>query len=131
MKIAIPVKDESLVFFGNAGHTPKFTIFDMNGAGMFRSFKLENIINNPRTDLEHEHEEDEHHQCSHGHDDAEHVAQHVKMGVALQDCDYLVVSRACKNTVNSMKQYDIKVMKYNGSRLKGDEILRELSGKFI
>jgi len=26
MKIAIPVKDESLSFVGNAGHTPKFAI---------------------------------------------------------------------------------------------------------
>lgn len=130
MKIAIPVKDDSLVFFGNAGHTPKFAIFEMNGAGMFRSFKLESIIDNPRTDLDHEHEDDDH-QCSHGDEDAEHVAQHVKMGTALKDCDYLVVNRACKNTVNSMKQYDIQITKYNGDKSKGDEILKELSSKFI
>jgi predicted Fe-Mo cluster-binding NifX family protein len=131
MKIAIPVKDEALTFFGNAGHTPSFAIFELHGAGMFRSFKLEEIRNNPRTDLEDHEEEDEHHSCSHGSDDAEHVAQHFKMGEVLEDCDYLVVKRACKNTANAMKNYGVKIVKYDGTSPKSDAILRELSAKFI
>ena len=130
MKIAIPVKDESLTFFGNAGHTPAFAIFEMSGAGMFRSFKLNVIRNNPRNDIDHEHE-DENHQCDHKHDDAEHIAQHFKMGEVLEDCDYIVVSRACKNTVNAMKNYGVKIVKYDGTTSKGDAILKELSSKFI
>ncbi|HHD75115.1 MAG TPA: hypothetical protein ENL00_04785, partial [Nitratifractor sp.] len=79
MKIAIPVKDESLTFFGNAGHTPKFAVYEMIGGGMFRSFKLENVVDNPRDDLDHEHEDEEHH-CEHDHNDAAHIAEHNKMG---------------------------------------------------
>lgn len=130
MKIAIPVKDETLTFFGNAGHTPKFAIFDMNGSGMFRSFKLSEVRNNPRTDIDHDHA-DEDHECSHGHDDAEHIAQHDKMGVVLEDCNYIVVSRACKNTVNTMKNHGVSVLKYNGESSKSDAILRELSAQFV
>ena len=40
MKIAIPVKDENLTFFSNAGHTPKFAVYELSGTGMFKSFKL-------------------------------------------------------------------------------------------
>jgi len=128
MKIAIPVKDETLTFFGNAGHTPKFAIYEMNGSGMFKSFKLDEIRDNPRNDLDHEHDDD--HECGHSHDDAEHIAQHDKMGRVLEDCSYIVVSRACKNTVNSMKNNGVNVVKYNGSAPKTDAILRELSPKF-
>lgn len=129
MKIAVPVKDESLTFFGNAGHTPSFAVYEMNGSGMFRSFSLEALRANPRTDLDHDHD-DEDHQCGHGHDDAEHIAQHDKMGHVLEDCDYIVVSRACKNTANTMKNNGVSVMKYSGDALKSDLILRELSSRF-
>jgi predicted Fe-Mo cluster-binding NifX family protein len=130
MKIAIPVKDESLQFFGNAGHTPSFAIYEMNGSGMFRSFKLQEVRNNPRSDLDHDHAE-EGHECSHGHDDAEHIAQHNKMGVVLEDCNYIVVKRACKNTVNAMKANGISVVKYGGEAPQSEAILRELASKFI
>ncbi|WP_345993928.1 hypothetical protein [Sulfurimonas sp. HSL-1716] len=130
MKIAIGVKDDSLIFFGNAGHTPAFAVFDMTGGGMFRSFKLEEIRENPRTDLD-EHDHDEDHHCDHADDDAEHVAQHFKMGKVLEDCDYIVVKRACKNTANAMKSYGVKIVKYEGSSQKADAILKELSGKFV
>lgn len=130
MKIAIPVKDEHLNFFGNAGHTPKFAIYEMNGGGMFRSFKLSEVIENPRTDLDHDHD-DEDHQCSHDDADEEHIAQHDRMGLALEECNYLVVNRACKNTVNSMKAHGINVVKYNAAAVKADDILKELSASFV
>lgn len=130
MKIAIPVKDESLTFFGNAGHTPKFAIFEMSGSGMFKSFKLDEVRDNPRSDIDHEHA-DEDHECSHDHDDAEHIAQHDKMGHVLEDCSYLVARRACKNTVNSMKNHGVSVVKYNGESPKSDAILREVSAQLV
>ncbi|MCH9740486.1 MAG: hypothetical protein K0U38_06560 [Epsilonproteobacteria bacterium] len=129
MKIAIPVKDESLTFVGNAGHTPKFAIYDMVGTGMFRSFKLNLVIDNPRSDLDHEHDEDDH-QCSHGHDDAEHIAEHNKMGVALKDCDYVVVKKACKNTARTMNANGISIVKYAGTAAKSDAILKEMAINF-
>lgn len=129
MTIAIPVKDESLTFFGNAGHTPLFAIYEMSGGGMFQSFKFVELRKNPRTDLDHEHAEEDH-ECSHGHDDEEHIAEHNKMGTVLEDCSYIVVKRACKNTVNSMKAVGVNVVKYAGEAAKTDVILRETASKF-
>ncbi|MFA6196247.1 MAG: hypothetical protein WC656_06360 [Sulfurimonas sp.] len=130
MTIAIPVKDENLAFFSNAGHTPKFAIFTMTGAGMFKSFKLESIKNNPRSDLDHDHAEEEH-ECTHGADDAEHIAQHNKMGVALDGCDYIVVKKACKNTANAFTSHGVKILKYSGESSKAEAVLREVSSLFI
>ena len=130
MKIAIPVKDESLQFFGNAGHSPKFAIYEMNGSGMFRSFTLQELRANPRVDIDHKHA-DEDHECNHSHDDEAHIAEHNKMGVALEDCNYLVVRRACKNTVNAMKSNGINVVKYGGESAQSEAVLRELAIKFI
>ena len=130
MKIAIPVKDESLTFVGNAGHTPKFAIYDMVGTGMFRSFKLNLVIDNPRSDLDHEHDEGGDHHCNHNDNDAEHIAEHNKMGVALKDCDYVVVKKACKNTARTMNSNGISIVKYNGTAAKSDVILKEMTGSF-
>ncbi len=130
MKIAIPVKDETLTFFPNAGHTPKFAIFTMSGSGMFRSFNLEEIKNNPRNDIDHTNPEEEH-DCDHDHDDADHIEQHNKMGRVLTNCDYIVVKKACKNTANSFTSQGIKLIKYNGESFESDAILREVSAKFI
>ena len=129
IKIAIPVKDENLTFFSNAGHTPKFAIFDLKGTGMFKSFTLSQIINNPRSDIDHEHAEEDH-ACDHAHDDEEHIAQHNKMGVALKDCNYIVVKKACKNTANSFTSQGIKLVKYNGEALDVNTILKETSISF-
>lgn len=129
MKIAIPVKDETLTFVGNAGHTPKFAIYDMLGSGMFRSFTFNQVIDNPRTDLDHEHGDGEH-QCNHDHNDADHIAQHNKMGVALNECDYVVAKKACKNTAKAMNANGISVVKYNGTATKSDEILKEVANSF-
>jgi predicted Fe-Mo cluster-binding NifX family protein len=129
MKIAIPVKDENLTFFSNAGHTPKFAIYELTGTGMFRSFKLNSIINNPRSDIDHDHAEEDH-ECNHGHDDEEHIAQHNKMGVALKECNYIVVRKACKNTANSFTSQGIKLVKYNGESLEVSAILKETSSSF-
>lgn len=129
MKIAIPVKDENLTFFSNAGHTPKFAIFEQSGTGMFRSFKLNSVINNPRNDIDHDQAEEDH-ACDHAHDDEEHIAQHNKMGVALNGCDYIVVKKACKNTANSFTSQGIKLVKYNGESLDVNNILKETSASF-
>ncbi len=128
MKIAIPVKDDNLTFFGNAGHTPKFAIFTMSGGGMFKAFKLDAIKNNPRTDIDHN---DEEHSCAHDGNDEEHIAQHNKMGVVLDECDYIVVTRACKNTANTMNAHGVKIIKYTGTATNAESILREVSANFI
>ncbi len=130
MKIAIPVLDENLRFFPNAGHTPKFAVYTMAGTGMFKSFTLEEVKQNPRTDIDHDHP-DEEHECDHDSNDAAHIEEHNKMGRALKDCDYIVVKTACKNTANSFISEGIKVVKYNGDSMESPKILNELSAKFV
>ena len=130
MKIAIPVRDENLIFFPNAGHTPKFAIYTITGSGMFRTFKLEEVKSNPRSDINHEHPEEEH-KCDHVHDDNEHIEQHNKMGRILTDCKYIVVRKACKNTAKSFTEQGIKLIKYNGKSFQADSILKDVSSKFI
>jgi predicted Fe-Mo cluster-binding NifX family protein len=131
MKIAIPVSDDTLTFFGNAGHTPYFAVFSVNGSGMFRSFNLEEVRRNPRNDIDHDHGEEEHHECSHGEDDAEHVRQHEVMAETLEDCDYLVARRACKNTAKSMANLGIKIKKYDAAATKAPEILSAMSAQLV
>lgn len=130
LKIAIPVKDVKLNFFPNAGHTPKFAIFKLSGTGMFKSFILDRVIVNPRTDIDHDHA-DEDHECHHEHDDLEHIQQHNKMGEALKDCNYVVVKKACKNTANSFVSQGIKLVKYNGDSFDVNDILKDTSIYFI
>ena len=130
MKIAIPVKDENLSFFPNAGHTPKFAVYTMSGSGIFKSFNLDAIKQNPRSDIDHSNPEEDH-ACDHSHDDAEHIEQHNKMGRALKECDYIVVKKACKNTAKSFTSEGIKLVKYNGDSFESTKILNELSSEFV
>lgn len=130
MKVAVPVHDNTLRFFGNAGHTPYFAVYTIKGGGMFKSFELENIRANPRTDLDHEHEDEDHH-CSHGHDDEAHVKEHFKMGEVIEDCEFLVAKRACKNTAAAMKNYGVKIKKYNGEPAKADAVLNSVSAQLV
>ena len=130
MKVAIPVKDDSLTFFGNAGHAPYFAVYGINGAGMFKAFKFEELRANPRTDINREHDEGGHH-CSHGHDDEEHVKEHYDMAKTLEDCNYLVAKRACKNTAEAMVNYGITIVKYSGDATKTDAILPSVSNQLV
>ncbi len=128
MKVAVPVHDNTLRFFGNAGHTPYFAVYTIKGGGMFKSFDLEDIRANPRTDLDHEHEDEDHH-CSHGHDDEAHVKEHFKMGEVIEDCEFLVAKRACKNTAAAMANHGVKIKKYNGEPAKADAVLNSVSAQ--
>lgn len=133
MKIAIPVKDETLTIAHNAGHTPYFAVFNIGG-GMFKTITLEELRANPKmAGEEHHHHDDEdekHHECSHGADDIEHIKAHDTMAEAIKDCNYLVVKMACKNTANSMKELGIKMKKYNGNQTDAKLALAEVASEF-
>lgn len=129
MKIAVPVVDESLKVAGNAGHTPYFAVYTMSG-GMFRSFVLEGLRANPKVAGEEEHDHDEHHTCEHDESDIEHIQAHDTMAEAIEDCDYLVVKMACKNTAKSMSNVGVKLQKYNGHEILAPKILTELAAHF-
>ncbi|MCK9373341.1 MAG: hypothetical protein M0P91_09090 [Sulfuricurvum sp.] len=129
MKIAVPVINETLKMAGNAGHTPYFAVFNLKG-GMFRSFEFEGLRPNPKVADEEEHDHDEHHTCDHDENDLEHLKAHDTMAQAIEDCDYLVVKMACKNTAKSMNNLGVKLQKYNGSEALAPKILTELAIHF-
>lgn len=129
MKIAVPVVDETLKMAGNAGHTPYFAVFTLQG-GMFRSFELEGLRANPKVDEEDHHDHDDQHTCDHDENDMEHIKAHDTMADAISDCDYLVVKMACKNTAKSMNNLGIKIKKYNGVEAQAQKILMELASQF-
>jgi predicted Fe-Mo cluster-binding NifX family protein len=129
MKIAVPVTDENLKMAGNAGHTPYFAIFNLNG-GMFKSFTLEGLRPNPKVAADVHHDHDEHHTCDHDANDTEHIKAHDTMADTIEDCDYLVVKMACKNTAKSMSNVGVKLQKYNGTETLAPKILTELAGQF-
>ncbi len=130
MKIAVPVLDESLKMAGNAGHTPYFAVFSLSG-GMFKSFALEGLRINPKAAADdHHHDHDAPHTCDHDADDVEHIRAHDTMAEAIEDCDYLVVRMACKNTAKSMNNVGVKLQKYNGTEILAPKILTELAPQF-
>ncbi|MBV5321690.1 MAG: hypothetical protein JZU62_08390 [Sulfuricurvum sp.] len=130
MKIAVPVVDDSLRMAGNAGHTPYFAIFNLNG-GMFKTFALEGLRANPKVVVgEDHHDHDEHHTCDHDEGDVEHIKAHDTMAGTIEDCDYLVVKMACKNTAKSMSNVGVKLQKYNGIETSASKVLSELASQF-
>jgi len=131
MKIAVPVIDQTLKISKNAGHTPYFAIFNIGG-GMFKTITFDSLRANPKM-ADHEISEEEHsgkHVCDHDENDIEHIKSHDLMSEAIKDCDYLVIKSACKNTANSMKEFGIKMKKYNGEKTNAKEALGEISGEF-
>lgn len=129
MRVAIPVHNESLKIFKNAGHTPFFAVYEIVGAGMFRSFKLIELRANPRINEDHEDEcEDAHGKCHHEGDAEEHKNDHRIMAEIVKDCEVLGVDKACKNTKLVFEEVGIKVIATHGCE-KTDDMLREVSKK--
>jgi len=123
MRIGIPVKDKNLIIFKNAGHAPYFAIFDLSGAGMFKSFKLVEFRANPRANLEAEEGCTEHsHDFICEEDEMEHAKEHNVLGEILHDCQKVMVLRACKNMARVLKEKGIKIEKVEANFLSGVKI---------
>ena len=130
MRIAVPVWDESLKIFKNAGHTPFFAIFDQSGAGMFKSYNLVELRANPRVKDDHEHEceSEKTGKCDHeGATEAEklaHKEEHRVMGEILGDCKYLVADKCCKNTKLIMNDAGVDVVAIHGEEFAKNAIMK-------
>ncbi|MGP1449652.1 MAG: NifB/NifX family molybdenum-iron cluster-binding protein [Wolinella sp.] len=112
MRVAIPLRDDSLHIFANAGHAPFFGIFELKGAGMFKKFDLIELRSNPRANLAAEKG------CSHTHSDNEsteekeaHKREHDVLAELAHDCKVVLVQRACKNTALVMNENGIVIKK--------------------
>jgi len=119
MRVAVPVWDDSLKVFKNAGHTPFFAVFDVSG-GMFKSYNFIELRKNPRVKEDHEHEceSEKTGKCSHeGENEAEklaHKEDHRIMAEIIKDCKYLVADKCCKNTKITMNDAGIDVVAVHG-----------------
>lgn len=110
MKIAIPVYDDNLEIFSNAGHAPYFAVYSLQGEGMFKQCILEGLRYNPRSEHECSGHHDGHDECHHG-DDVAHREEHRVMVDLVRDCDVLLVQKACKNTKIVFEESGIRVQK--------------------
>lgn len=125
MRVAIPLKNQEQEIFTNTGHTPYFGVFESKGVGMFKSFELLELRENPRVNLEAEHG------CNHTHGAHEseeereaHKREHDVLAEIIQDCELLLVKRACKNTALVMKEKGIAIKKLPAEVQYAKEALR-------
>lgn len=109
MTVAVPVRDESLTIFTNAGHAPFFAIFESKGTGMFCQFDLVEMRENPRFDMDaeagcgHEHEGDP----TEGGE--EHRQEHLEIAELVKGCDVFLGKSACSHTADVIKDQGVEV----------------------
>ncbi|MEA1916512.1 MAG: hypothetical protein U9N42_03165, partial [Campylobacterota bacterium] len=62
--------------------------------------------------------------------DEAHINAHYDMSASLKDCDYIVLKRGCKNTINAFKQENVGVKKYSGELNNAKEIVSFMANEF-
>ncbi|WP_457563923.1 NifB/NifX family molybdenum-iron cluster-binding protein [Caminibacter pacificus] len=105
IKVAVPVKDESLEIVTRTGRAPFFAIFEFDG----NEFKLLGLNENTHAG-EHEHGHGHGHQEEHTADEVEHHHKHVKAS-KVDDCDYIVVRALGPNMEDALKLAGVKIIK--------------------
>ena len=122
MKVAVPVKDESLEIFTRTGRAPYFAIFKFDG----REFKLLGLTKNTHAQ-EHEHD----HQEEHTADEVAHHHKHVKAS-KLSGVDYIVVRALGPNMEEALKMEGIKIIKVSKKDgEKANEVLEKIKEKLV
>ncbi|WP_457562491.1 NifB/NifX family molybdenum-iron cluster-binding protein [Caminibacter pacificus] len=107
IKVAVPVKDESLEIVTRTGRAPFFAIFEFDG----NEFKLLGLNENTHAgEHEHEHSHEHGHQEEHTADEVEHHHKHVKAS-KVDDCDYIVVRALGPNMEDALKLAGVKIIK--------------------
>jgi predicted Fe-Mo cluster-binding NifX family protein len=107
IKVAVPVKDESLEIVTRTGRAPFFAIFEFDG----NEFKLLGLNENTHAgEHEHEHGHGHGHQEEHTADEVEHHHKHVKAS-KVDDCDYIVVRALGPNMEDALKLAGVKIIK--------------------
>jgi predicted Fe-Mo cluster-binding NifX family protein len=107
IKVAVPVKDESLEIVTRTGRAPFFAIFEFDG----NEFKLLGLNENTHAgEHEHGHGHGHGHQEEHTADEVEHHHKHVKAS-KVDDCDYIVVRALGPNMEDALKLAGVKIIK--------------------
>jgi len=114
MKIAVPVKDESLEIFTRTGRAPYFAIFECDD-----ECKLIELAQNTHAK---EHENGHHHE-EHTQEEINHHHRHLKAS-KVADCDYIVVRALGPNMQEALKLAGVKPIKV--SKSDGDNALEVL-----
>jgi len=119
VKIAVPVKDESLEIVTRTGRAPFFAIFEFDG----NEFKLLGLNENTHAG---EHEHGHGHQEEHTADEVEHHHKHVKAS-RLSGVDYIVVRALGPNMEDALKMEGIKIIKVSKKDgEKAEEVLEKI-----
>ncbi len=124
MKIAIPVYDQSLKIFNNAGHTPFFAIFEQKGAGMFKKIDFVELRENPRANKKASEGCSHHDSQMSEEEQIAHAQEHHILGEIISDCAVVLVKKACQNTAKTFAQKGIKVCKMDISCQKAQDSFR-------
>jgi predicted Fe-Mo cluster-binding NifX family protein len=107
IKVAVPVKDESLEIVTRTGRAPFFAIFEFDG----NEFKLLGLNENTHAgEHEHGHGHGNGHQEEHTADEVKHHHKHVKAS-KVDDCDYIVVRALGPNMEDALKLAGVKIIK--------------------
>ncbi|MEO1927501.1 MAG: NifB/NifX family molybdenum-iron cluster-binding protein [Nautiliaceae bacterium] len=119
IKVAVPVKDESLEIVTRTGRAPYFAIFKCDESGC----KLLSLNENTHA---HEHEHEHGHAEEHTADEVEHHHKHVKAS-RLSGVDYIVVRALGQNMEDALKMEGIKIIKISKKDgEKADEVLEKI-----
>ncbi|MFT5660252.1 MAG: putative Fe-Mo cluster-binding NifX family protein [Sulfurimonas sp.] len=114
MKIALPVNDTLCVYKGNPHTAPKFAIYDIKNSNNHIYYFLSCLVDNPLSIVKcHEFEIDEM-TCNCDMDRQKsfsHKCEHYSLLETISECSYLLASKYCENTKESMRKVDIKVFK--------------------
>ncbi|MDR1910733.1 MAG: hypothetical protein LBQ52_00080 [Helicobacteraceae bacterium] len=130
MRVAVPVHNEGLKSFTNAGHAPFFAVFDVSGNGAFRSVKLAELRANPRVNLEaedgceHERQPESEPLEECGYESKRDELR--SMTSILSDCSDLIAAKVCKNAARAFKEAGINVRVISGLNNA-----RDIVGDFI
>ncbi len=114
MKIALPVKDNLTMYKNNPHTAPKFAIYSIDKIHETIEYSLLSIIENPMSKLKDKMFDNEEIACNcsaEKQNNLEHKCEHYSLLETLHDCSYLLASRYCKNTQNSLKKAGIKIFK--------------------
>jgi predicted Fe-Mo cluster-binding NifX family protein len=103
IKVAVPVKDESLEIVTRTGRAPYFAIFECDENGC----RLLELRENTHA---HEHEHEHGHAEEHTADEVEHHHKHVKAS-KVDECDYIVVRALGPNMEDALKMAGVKIVK--------------------
>lgn len=112
MKIALPVKDTLTIYKDNPYTAPKFAIYVIENLQNSIHFSLHSVVGNPLSVLKEQHFSEDEKKCSCPTEqqvNLMHKCEHYSLLESISECSYLLASKYCRNTQDSMSKAGIKI----------------------